>query len=312
VVLATPGDFSAIATTVAHLRRQTVQSQIELILVGSSHGSTAAPVEATQGFAAVRRVATGRMLSIAQANVAGARAASGRVVAFAEDHCFPDPQWAEALLRAHQQPHAVVGPVVRNGNPGSLLSWSDFLLGYGPWMEPSPAGPAPFLPGHNSSYKRDLLLSFGPRLESLMDAEFVLHQELAATGHSVWLEASATTRHMNYSLWRSWIPVQLLGGRITAGTRALSWSRPKRLFYTAASPLIPFVRFYRAARHALRPGRPVQAALSLPLAAIGLLLDAIGQGIGFLLGPGSAPSRIALYEYNRIAHVRPADRGLWD
>ena len=59
------------------------------------------------------------------------------IVALAEDHCFPEPGWADALIRAHQGPWAVVGPVVRNANPATIVSWCDFVIGYGPWMERS-------------------------------------------------------------------------------------------------------------------------------------------------------------------------------
>jgi len=94
--------------------------------------------------------------------------ARARIVAFGEDHCFPEPGWADALLEAHQGPHAVVAPVFLNANPGSTVSWCDFLIGYGAWMAPVAGGLRPFPPGHNSSYKRDELLAYGDRLEEAL------------------------------------------------------------------------------------------------------------------------------------------------
>ena len=74
------------------------------------------------------------------------------MVVLSEDHSFPEAGWAEALIEAHRGPWSVVGPVVRNANPDSLISWADFLLGYGTWLDPAPGGEISQLPGHNSSY----------------------------------------------------------------------------------------------------------------------------------------------------------------
>jgi predicted dehydrogenase len=312
VVLSTPRDYASIRATVIHLGRQSAASRIELILVGPDANSLECPPAEAAPFAAVQRVALGRFGSIAQAYVCGVRHAHGRVVAFSEDHCFPDPGWAEALLQAHEEPCAAVGPVVRNGNPDSLVSWADFLIGYGPWMEPLPAGPQPILPGHNSSYKREALLELGGRLELMLESEAVLHYEWTSRGVPLLLAPGARVAHINYSRWRSWLPVQFLAGRLFGGVRAASWPRPRRFFYAAASPLIPAVRFWRAARSFLRAGRsPLLFARVAPTLAIGLLLDGAGQMCGYLSGPGNSVNALAKYEYNRIDHVRERDRDLW-
>jgi hypothetical protein len=42
------------------------------------------------------------------------------VVAFAEDHCYPDQHRAEALIAAHRGPWAADGPAMRNANYSKL------------------------------------------------------------------------------------------------------------------------------------------------------------------------------------------------
>jgi predicted dehydrogenase len=312
VISSTTLGYRAIRTTVAHLRRQTAASRIELVMVGPSVESLAAPDEELSGFGAVVRVGVGPVRSIAHANAAGLRRARGRVVALSEDHCFPEPEWAEALLRAHEGEWSIVGPVMRNGNPRSMVSEADFVIGYGPWMAPMGPEEMEFLPGHNSSYKRDELLALGGRLERLMEAETVLHMEWSAQGKRLRVEPAATARHVNYSLWRSWIQVQVLAGRLFGGLRAETWPRRRRLFYAAASPLIPAVRLWRSAKEFTRPGRSIWRLLRmLPALALGLTLDGFGQCLGYLLGPGDAMERLARYEFNRVEHVREEERGLW-
>lgn len=312
VIVSSTVGFDAVRTTVAHLHRQTTVSDIELVLVGPTDDSLRAPESDTRAFGAVERVAVGPVQSIAHANAAGVRRASGRLVALTEDHCFPEPGWADALIRAHQDDVAVVGPVVENANPGSAVSDADFVIGYGPWMAPMEAREMAFLPGHNSCYKRDDLLALGGRLDRLLEAETVLHMEWSAAGRLLRVEPAARTRHVNYSRWGSWLPVQFLAGRLFGGVRAATWPRRRRWFYAAASPLIPLVRFWRCVVELRGPGRHAGRGWQVgPALAIGLLLDGAGQCAGYLAGPGDAMRRLARYEFNRIDHVRPEDRHLW-
>ncbi|MFN7921605.1 MAG: Gfo/Idh/MocA family oxidoreductase [Bryobacteraceae bacterium] len=312
-ICATPTGYRDIRATVTCLRRQTIAPEIELVLIGPDIACLAAPPEELEGFAHVELVAIGAAAeSKAHANAAGVRHARGRIVALTEDHCFPDPDWAAALLHAHAADCSVVGPAVRNGNPGTAISQADFLIGYGPWMEPAAAGERPFLPGHNSSYKREELLALGGRLDRLFESETVLHMDWSAQGRSLLLEPAARVRHINFSLWRTWIPVQVLAGRVFAGARAAAWPRWKRWFYAAASPLIPAVRLWRSVRTCLGEGRPRRALLHAgPALVIGLVLDGFGQFLGYLFGQGDSANRLAPFEYNRVNHVRPEERGLW-
>jgi predicted dehydrogenase len=311
-IASTATGYKALRTTIAHLRAQTVAARMELVLVGPSLEALEHAAEDAAPFAAVQKVAVGPVRSIAHANAAGVRRARGRVVVLTEDHCFPEPGWAAALLRAHEEPWAAVGPVVRNANPGSVVSWADFLIGYGPWMEPAPAHSPAFLPGHNSSYKRELLLALGGRLEAMLESETVLHFEWTTRGLPLRIEPAARVAHVNFSRWRSWLPVQFLWGRLFAGMRAASWPRRRRWFYAAASPLIPAVRFWRAVRAYLQPGRSRWLLLrTAPVLALGLTLDGLGQMLGYLRGPGRSMETLARYEFNRIEHVRAEDRRLW-
>jgi len=92
----------------------------------------------------------GETSSRGHANAAGVYNATAPVVAFGEDHCYPYKTWAEALIEAHRQPWAAVGPVVLNANPRTMISRGDILIGYGEWLEPAVAGIAQQLPGHNT------------------------------------------------------------------------------------------------------------------------------------------------------------------
>jgi hypothetical protein len=312
VVLPTTSDFGSIAATVRYLRRQSVADRLELVVVAMARPDFLPDISACRGLWGVQLVHTERH-SHGHACAAGVRAARASVVAFAEDHCFPEPGWAEALLGAYTDVDvAAVGPIFRNANPGTLVSWCDFIIGYGPWIDPEAAGDPPFLAGHNSSYRREVLLALGERLAAALESETVLHLELRSQGRRLVVEPRARAAHTNFGRYDVWLPVQYHCGRVFAAERARRWGWPRRLFYAAASPLIPCVRLVRALRQLRRSPERRPAALRLaPLLAVGLGADGAGQLIGYLAGSGASPRYLTGFEFRRMDFVPESDRHLW-
>lgn len=311
VVLITPDRYDSLRKTIGHLRAQSVHQQMEIVIVTARADGVQCDESELRDFHSYQVVEIGNISSAGSGYTAGVRSASASIVALGEDHSFPQPGWAEALLRAHERGYAVVGPVVRPANPGTRLSWADFYIGYGPWQDPSPAGEREHLPGHNSAYKRDVLLQYGSRLDSLMEAETVLHWDLRRSGHRLWLEPEAKTRHVSVTRLRSWLAATFQGGRKFAGFRAENerWPRSRRLLFGAAWPLIPLVRFKRIASESLGHGRSTAKFLAAsPWLLFGLAVDAFGQMIGSLLGGGSAREQLMVFEFRRDLHVRRRDR----
>jgi hypothetical protein len=310
VILVTPDDFATVRRTFQHLRAQTVAERIEVVLVAPRAADVVAGSGEVDGFHSMQVVETAAPItSSAAARAVGIRAAHAPVVALGEDHSFPDPGWAAALLSAHARGHAVVGPTVRNGNPGTMLSWANLLLEYGPWLDPADAGPAEHLPGHNSSYKRELLLSYGDELPQRMQVETMLQQELASRGHTLLRTADARTAHLNFSRFLPSLPLRFLGGRLFASGRARGWSAGKRTMYMLGAPLIPLVRLRRIVRTMARV--PEQRALLpriLPMLWLTLLVDAAGELVGYALGAGRSDAQLSAIEFRRPRFLNARDR----
>lgn len=304
VIVITPDSLRTVRRTLTHLRAQTVCAQLELVIVAPAEEPVAG------AFAAVRFVPFRGMTSTAAARAAGVRAATAPVVAFVEDHSFPHPDWASALLAAHQRPCAGVGPVVVNGNPATLTSWANLIIEYAPWLDPLPAGPAELIPGHNSSYKRSVLLEYGDRLEAMLDAEGVLHWDLRARGHRLLIEPAAKTDHFNFSRLGASVPLRFHGGRLFAAARCRSWSLGRRTLYGILSPLIPLVRLAKILCELARPGRP-RPWRALPLLGGLLLVDGLGELVGYWAGAGHAMARLTDMEFHRDRHLTAADGRLF-
>ncbi len=307
VVLATPDDFATLAATMRHLRAQTARDELEIVLVTTTADRLEFEASELAPFAMYQVVPIGVMCSKASANAAGIRAARADVVALAEDHCFPAPEWAAALIRRHREPWAAVGPAIANANPATMVSWGDLVLSYGAWLAPAAGGPTTALPGHNTSYKRAVLLRYGDRLADWLEVEVVLHDDLVRRGERLYLEPAARVAHFNFSRLAAWRAALFHGARVYAAARAAEWPTGRRLCYGAGAPLIPFVRLYRLLRSwppAVAPGRWRLA----PVLAAGLAVDAAGQAAGYLLGAGDAVGRLAPFEFGRAAHVTAEDR----
>ena len=285
VVSITPDRYETVRRTLRHVRAQTARDQIELLLIAPTREMLEPDESELADFRWVKIVEVGPLGATGEVRARAVREASAPIVVFTEDHCFPEPEWAAALLARHAEPWAAVGPVLRNANPDTMVSWADLFIGYGPWLAPGVPGPKDHLPGHNSSYKVAVLLEYGDQLAQLMEAESVLHWDLCRRGHRLFLESAACAAHTNFAHWTTFRPVQVMNGRAFADTRARDWPAPKRLAFAAASPLIPVVRFVRAVRDAHRAGIPVSLlARAAPALAGGLLLDGVGQFLGYAFG----------------------------
>ncbi|MGF1538554.1 MAG: glycosyltransferase family 2 protein [Elainellaceae cyanobacterium] len=312
VILITSDHFNSIRKTIGYLQKQTIQPDIELIIVAPSYSEITTDLDSgvlsaqLSGFANYQIVEIGPIVSIGRAYAAGVRAAQAPVVALGEDHCFPEPGWAAALVSAHQQPYAAVGPALRNANPGSAISWADMLIAYVQWMDPAVGQTVNFLPGHNSSYKREILLDYDD-LEEMMESETLLHWDLRSRGYELYLEPAAKAAHTNFAQLFPWLPVQFRAGRIFAGGRAQveGWSGLKRLSYAAASPLIPVVRMARILGALSQGDRPQVkiAAGTLPMTLLGLIADGLGQMVGYGWGYGDTLQDYAAAEFHRERYL---------
>lgn len=311
VVLVTRNPFRTIRKTVRYLSRQTLRDRLELLIVVPSRERLDLEDSEVQGFGAVQVVEVGPIRSMSQAKAAAVRSATTPVVAFAEDHCYPDPDWAEHLIRAHRQSYAAVGPAVKNANPRTLISWVSFLMSHARWNEPVTTGPTDGLPWHNTSYKRDLLLEYGPELPSLLSVEGFLQENLAARGHQLYLAPMAKVSHVNISLASSMFAHALVGGRMFGAARARygKWSPLRQLLHIVATPLIPMVRLRRTCRDIRRIGEQKRLLPRiLPALCVGLTLHALGELGGYAFGPGNGEQQYSDYELTRIEHITEEDR----
>lgn len=305
-IVLVPDRLDSVAATLEALAAQDIARQMEIVVVTPNHDLAIEPGVAAP-FLRVSVVTVDQWRSTSASRTAGIHAATAPIVAMTEDHCFPTKGWASALVKAHEQPWAGVGPALLNANPNSVVSWANLSIEYGPWMWPVSRGAVHHIPGHNSSYKRERLLEYGDGLEQIFEAESVLHWDLQRRGYKVAMEPEARSRHQNFAKFGPSIGLRFYGGRHFAANRAETWPLVKRLAYAAGSILLPFLRTARTLGH-MRRAAPRRIGPSLVGTLFVLLsIDALGEAVGYATGRGQSVERLSELEFNRARFIAVDD-----
>jgi hypothetical protein len=296
VILVTDS-YSTISRVVARLDEQTVRERLEIVIVVPSTAVVELDHWHLQAFAQVRLVRVESILPLASARAAGVRAATAPIVAIGETHAFPQPGWAEALIKAHEQPWAVVVPAFCNANPEGSISWAAFLRDYGLWMDGLPAGEIDFVPPYNTATKRDVLLALDGGLEGLVSRAEDLAASLRAGGYRSYFEPAAKIDHANVSRPSPYVAQRFLIGRVFAAGRVDQWSKARLLLYACAAPLIPAVILARLLRpvRVMRESRRLTGGTLFAL-ALGAVISAAGEMVTYAFGARPA-AKLRLDEY---------------
>ncbi len=177
-----------------------------------------------------------------------------------------------------------IGPALRPGTPGVVVSEGSFLISYAQWMS-SEGGSVAHLPGHNVVLRRQVLIDLGGDLESeLITTMFLMHR-LRSEGRRFLLEERARMRHFDVPDWGKSLRIFYAVGQGCGAVRLAGSSMPVRALYGVITPLI-------AARHLGRgvmqyPRIRKRGAFSLSSIAVSAVFAvawAVGETVGGLKG----------------------------
>jgi glycosyltransferase involved in cell wall biosynthesis len=306
VVVVTDG-YETIRKTLRHVAAQAIAARIELVVVVPRGVAIPRDEPELAGLWGVQVVEIESIESLSWARAPGIQAATAPVVVLTESHVYPEPGWAEALLAAVDEGWAVVGPGVTNANPNSVVSWANLFIDYGPWIGGGRRELVD-LPGHNSAYRREVLVELGDELGELLEAEYFMHARLRERGHRLLLEPAARMRHVNVSRLGSLLLERYNTGRRFGGARGRTFSPARRLLYAVGSPLIPLVRLPRILRDVERSGlRGELLPRMLPALLFGLVVSACGELVGYLAGPGDSMLHLSRIELHKERYLGRGD-----
>jgi GT2 family glycosyltransferase len=248
----------------------------------------------------VRRLPQPPEATFSAMRTAGVAAARAPVVAFVEEHVRVRPGWAEAILAAFRDGWDGVGAAVVPGNPGAGRADAVCLISYGLWYPPFEAGEATMLPGHNASYRTEVLRDLGDELEPLLHVDLELQARLRRQGRRLFMQPEAVIEHLSESSFAQLSRGIHLWYRCYGPLRARrgGWSLLRRALYVVATPLVPFYFLAGFALHLRRSGSPHLGLMlrNVPGVLRTHLWGAAGQALGLLFGEGDAAARFTDYE----------------
>jgi hypothetical protein len=312
VILMSPDTPATQASTVAHLRNQTIRDAIEVVLVCPSlDGADAFAQRHLGDFLAYRFVPSPPTLSLAKQQAMGIAAATAPFVALGEDHCQPSPTWAEQIVKAFNRSDTYVGisPAVHVAND-SMLAVASQLIDYTRWTAPVQAGEVPSISSSNATFRRDVILrEYGEGLYEMIERGGAIHADLIAKGHRFYLEPEARVYHKNISRLGEVWSLRFNIGRFHAGAEAdrAGWSGPRRLAMAAVALLMPIKRYLEINKKLLSRKYPLGPKVLVGL-AIGLTMDGLGRVAGYASGEGDSLRQIYHAEFHREPRMHPCER----
>ena len=287
------------AETVEALRRQTIASALEVVLVGPD--LDVPPGEA--GPLATLRTVDSPIHPLSVARACGIAEARGDVVFVAETHGFPQPDCLERLLDVFSGSIVAAMPRLTNANPGSARSWASLLATYGGFTGHR-SGPASYVALHNCAFERAFILRVARRPQDLIYGVGIT-DAIRRDGDKALFVADAIVEHLNVDVMHGVVIDRTVGGRLWAGLRSRSWSPVRRAVYAALFPAGAAVMTTRILRsEGWRDNRDSAPRGTAVLVAAWSLAQSLGEAQGYLAGVGECEERHLPIELHRRRYVR--------
>lgn len=303
-IVVCPSELSNVALTLGHLSVQTVAKELEVMVCCTRPMEV--PGKLVESFAAFRILLLDGPPRRGPMAAAGVREASSPFVVCVENHVFPESDWAEKLLEGHRSTSAGVSPRVLLYNDDTPIARACHHLDFGHLEAQEPVF-VDWTPWHNTSYRVDLLLSFGPELGELLDLESALQARLREQGHHLLLYPDATIQHTANSTWRTALGTYFSHGRCFAASRSAAWTSWRRVLYATASPLFPLL-IMRAVWPKFEHLDARTRAVHFPYVLAFAVARAIGEAVGFLGGSGDAWEFVVRHEFFLELRVTQSER----
>ena len=307
-VVAALDTFAEVREALCWLHCQTARDCLEIMVVCEDLNLFELPEDVQRQVGPVQLVECGKGKTIAQARAVGCRAAETPFVSFLEDHSFLEPAWCERALARMEEGWSGVGGAFLSANPQTKLAQAQILVGYGQWMHPVAAGEMPFISGHGSIFKREMLMAHDPKLEDFFVVEALMMIELRQQGYRFFCESDVVSWHFDSSGLQGVLMGYPAIGRALAAQRSIAWPAWRRFLYGLAFPLIGLLRWKRAVTACFRTRQCTGfSILSLLVAGGVALLWSLNEWRGFWFGFGNSLQTLSDFEHNRQRYLREGE-----
>jgi len=155
VIVPTHSSVSTIKSCLDSLNSQSLsRDQYEIIVVDD--GSKDKTLDLAKA-ASVDKIISITSCSVGTARNIGIKSSNGQIIAFLDSDCQAVEGWLESISKNLLSKSAVTGTIL-NGNPHSLIAWSEYFLEFGGYYKKNKTFQVRFMPGCNQAFTKDALL----------------------------------------------------------------------------------------------------------------------------------------------------------
>ncbi|MBW8041925.1 MAG: glycosyltransferase [Planctomycetes bacterium] len=290
VIIASVNGLPYIDECLTALERQQGGVEAEVIVVDRCNDGTADYIR--EKFSNVKLIEFSKRIGIPQLRAIGMEHSTGDIIVITEDHCNARENWFVEILKAHDSEYTAVGGTVINGSVDRLMDWAVYLCEYASTMPPIPDGEVDGIAGNNVAYKRSI---FDKLHESIKKDywEYFLQRAMKKVGAKFLSVPSIIVYHKRDFGFLYFLFQRFHYSRSFAGMRIIGVPFSKRIFYILSSPLLPFLMLWRTFQQVIKKKRHMKEfLLSLPLLMIFMLSYALGEGVGYMFGPGDSLMKV--------------------
>jgi hypothetical protein len=320
VVFVGRGRLRDVRKTIESLMSQTVASRMQLVFSADTREllEEVGHFVKERGIFSSCRLLLHKNAELTHARIHAAEWAESDLLAFAEDHGYPDRLWAQEITAAFSSSDRISGaaPTMKNANPRSVVSRVQFILTHG--VHEIPGGDERFegcssLPWHSAVYRRRPFLELAKDVELYLAESFLQRKLLDSMKGARFVRCMHTSlMHVNMTRFPSALRFAFHGGRIFGSVRAdqSGWGVMQRSLRALLFPLVAVLKVLRSWSRLLDMSSPSDSAANLAVALPLALTHALGEAVGCLAGLGDSHIRYAEFEVNRSPHIDPRDRHL--
>ena len=240
-----------------------------------------------------------------EARILALQESRAEIIAFTEEHAYPEPRWAEAVLKAHRAGEwPIVGYAFRNANPDSYISRGGLISDYGRFMLPLESGVKGSTSGNNTAYKRGFLEEAMREFGTFPFPDFILQDYCVIKGLPLYVASDAVLYHENYENIRGLMAANFFYCHVMAGNRArfYKWSTARRLLYFCGTVFAapPLKAWRLVVSFKGRPGLLTEFIKTFPVSLLTFFVSSVGEAIGYIYQIPEAEYRFTRWEINTL------------
>jgi len=200
----------------------------------------------------------------------GAKNARGNFLAFLDSDCIARDCWLQIIAKELKENDAIGGPVL-NGNPNSLVAWSEYLIEFSEFHEHRKRSTVQFVPGCSQAYKKNIFFKVGGFSEQRLAEDVKIGHELTKSGINVVFVPELQINHLCRTEFNRYISNAKIGGKYSI---IASKEVPSIYSSLATSkwkiPIIFLVKFGARAKRARNAKKLMKFIECFPLILLGI------------------------------------------